>query len=532
MSDNKDIYLPSDDSLKFISFLRATGNEENNSPEVHYKIADALFSKDKKDWNVVIECTRGLGKSTTLEYALIYVAALGHWPNFGKTPFIVFLGASLEGNVKAFFKNVQSKIENSEFLRGLLDITRCVDNEIELVNKDGVETIITGRGMVQNWRGVRSKRGDRPSILVADDVLPSEVMTSEALRATVEMNWFNSALPALNPMKHKVIYIGTPLSPADLLHKLKDSGQYRLERYPLCSKFPCSEEEFDSVWPDRFSYEYANKMYNQFKAAGKAQSFYTEYMLDVTDLSTLLVEEDDIRWFDPRLLAKNKHLYNFYISTDFATSEKKSADYSTIGVWAIGSDDSWFLVDGQCKRQSMMENLEDIFRYVRKWKPMSVGIESSGQQGGFISIIQDMMMEKNTWFQIAKKRGSKEYGIRPLKDKTHRFVTGVQPRFKQGKVWFPKPELIAGYPLLGALLEEMVNELSKFTLAGGVKALKHDDCIDLLNMMSEMDVYAPDNGDEGDGSKTIVTEDGLMWNAIWGDDDWEERGSKNGSTVF
>ena len=95
MIEQKEVYIPSDESLKFISFLRATGNEENNSPEVHYKIADALFSKDKKDWNVVIECTRGLGKSTTLEYAIIYIAALGHWPNFGKTPFIVFLGASL-----------------------------------------------------------------------------------------------------------------------------------------------------------------------------------------------------------------------------------------------------------------------------------------------------------------------------------------------------------------------------------------------------------------------------------------------------
>jgi hypothetical protein len=66
-------------------------------------------------------------------------------------------------------------------------------------------------------------------------------------------------------------------------------------------------------------------------------------------------------------------------------------------------------------------------------------------------------------------------------------------------------------------------------LANGV--VVHN-CIDLLNQLSEMDVYAPDNGDEGDGSRTIVTEDGLMWNAIWGDDEWEERGSKNGSTVF
>lgn len=522
-------YIPTDESLMFINFLRATGNEENNSPEVHYRIADALFSKDKKDWNLVIECTRGLGKSTTLEYAIIYVAAIGHWPNFGNTPFIVFLGASLEGNVKAFFKNVQSKIENSEFLRSLLTINRCVDNEIELVNKDGVETIITGRGMGTNWRGIRSKRGDRPSVLVADDILPSEVMTSEALRATIEMNWFNSALPALNPMKHKVIYIGTPLSESDLLHKLKNSGQYRVEKYPLCSKFPCKEEEYDSIWPDRFSYEYAMKMYKQFEAAGKTQSFYTEYMLDVTDLSTLLVEEDDIQWFDRSQLIKNKASYNYYISTDWATSTKKSADYSVICVWAVNSDGGWMLVDGQCIRQTMQENIDDLFKYVQKWKPISVGLETSGQQGGFLSILTDMMMQRNSWFQLAKKKGSKEPGIRPVKDKVHRFVTGVQPKFKQGKIWFPKPELLgkAGDVRLLELIEEAVNELSKFTMAGGVKALKHDDFIDTLNQLSEMDVYEPEEfqGEE----RSVVSDDGLIWSGMWDD---EHETSSGNNLVF
>ena len=37
----------------------------------------------------------------------------------------------------------------------------------------------------------------------------------------------------------------------------------------------------------------------------------------------------------------------------------------------------------------------------------------------------------------------------------------------------------------------MTNELSKFTMAGGVSALKHDDAIDLLNQLSEMELYAP-----------------------------------------
>jgi hypothetical protein len=90
-TENK--YTPSLDALKFIGFIRASGNESNDSPEVHYKIADALFSPNRRDWKVLIECTRGLGKSTTVEYAVIYAAAMGEWPGFGKVPFVVCLGA-------------------------------------------------------------------------------------------------------------------------------------------------------------------------------------------------------------------------------------------------------------------------------------------------------------------------------------------------------------------------------------------------------------------------------------------------------
>lgn len=485
-------YIPSEEALKFIAFIRAGGLEENVSPQAHYEMADAFFSPDKFDWNLIVECVRGMGKSTLAEYLFIYVAALGYWPNFGKAPFWVFLGASQEGNVKAFFKNVASKVANSEFYSELLTIQRQTDSEIELVNTANYETIAAGRGMSTNWRGIRSKSGKRPTVLLADDILPNDVMTSEVIRRTIETNWFNSALPAIDPMRSKVIYIGTPLSEADLLHKLKNSNSYRVVRFPLCPKFPVPEEEFESIWPDRFSYAYTKKMYDQYKAAGTTQSFYTEYMLQVTDLTTLLVDEDDIRWMDPSLILKNKHKYNFYISTDFATSTKKSADFSAIMVFAVSSNNDWLIVDGQAKRQTMQENLEDLFRFVHKWKPLSVGIESSGQQGGFLSIIEEMMVKKNIWFTLAKKPGSKDPGIRPIKDKMHRFITGVQPKFKQGKIWLPKPELLATTnPAFLAFIEELVAELSKLTLAGGFNSLSHDDCVDCLNQASEMEIYTP-----------------------------------------
>ena len=521
-------YIPSIDALKFIGFIRASRNESNDSPEVHYKIADALFSPDKKDWKTLIECTRGLGKSTTVEYAVIYAAAIGEWPGFGKVPFIVFLGASQEGNVKQFFKNVANKIERSKFISNVLKVKRVTDNELELVNVNGIETMIVGRGMSTNFRGLRSKSGDRPTLVIADDILSNEVATSDAIRNTIDTNWYNSVLPALDPTKHKIVYIGTPISDKDLLSQLKNSGTYRVERYPLAPRFPCEPEQFESIWPDRFTYEYAEDMYKQYKSAGKLQGFAQEYMLEITDLSTLLVEEDDLMWFDYSNVVKNKSYYNIYISTDFATSSKKSADFSTIGVWAVSNNNDWLLVDGQCIRQSMQENIEDLFRYVRKWKPLSVGIESSGQQGGFLSIIEEMKQSRNVWFQFAKKPGSKEPGIRPTKDKVHRFVTGVQPKFKQNKVWFPRPETIRGsnYRLF-ELVEEMCAELSKFTMSGGVKTLKHDDAIDLLNQLSEMEIYTP--SEEAIVEHNIVKDD-MIWTGTL--DDGDDLNDYVGSTVF
>lgn len=524
-------YVPSEEALKFIGFIRAAGIEENDSPEAHYKIADTLFSSDTKDWNTVIECLRGMGKSTIVEYVFIYVAAIGFWPGFGKVPFIVFLGASQDGNVKAFFKNLGGKIFNSDFLRSLFKLDaknyRQTDNEIELVNMDGTLTIAAGRGMSVNWRGIRSRTGARPTVLIADDVLSNDIMTSETIRNTVETNWFNSALPALDPRKHKIIYIGTPLSEEDLMHKLKASGEYTIIRFPLCSKFPCKEEEFDSIWEDRFTYEYASKLYNQFRSAGRAQSFYQEYMLEITDLSTLLVEDDDIKWFDRSLVMKNRGRYNFYIVTDFATSTKKTADFSTIGVFAVSSNNDWLLVDGICKRQPIPDTLKDLFALSAKWRPISVGLESSGQQGGFISIIEEMMLKTNIWFELARKPGSKEPGIRPTSKKEHRFVTGVQPKFKQGKVWFPRTESLGVTDGdFVELITEMVRELSRFTLAGGVKALSHDDAIDLLNQLSEMEVFTPS------GEEIAIEEDRLVQvSGFWGDIDFEDE-VEVGSTIF
>ena len=518
------LYVPSEEAFKFIAFIRASGIEDNDTPEIHYRLADKYFGTEKQ---VVIESFRGSAKSTLMEWYVLYAAANGCVANFGVVNFIAFVGDSAENGVKNFFRNLQTKIDNSLFLQQFITIKRCTNEEAELVNVNGHQLNIKGYGMKTNIRGVRYN-GSRPEIIIMDDVTTNEALTSETIRKTISDNFYKAIIPALHPTHYRLFVIGTPISENDILSKLRTNKKWAIHRFPIAEKFPCTKEEFKGNWEDRFNYEAILDKYETFSGDGELQSFYQEYMLELTDLSTLLVEEDDIQWFDPSIVLHHKQNYNFYIVTDFATSTKKSADYSTIGVIAISSNSDWLLVDGQCLRQTMQDNIDDLFRYVKKWNPLSVGIESSGQQGGFISIIQEMMLKRNIWFTFAKKQGSKDLGIRPVKDKMHRFVTGVQPKFKQNKVWLPRPELTHIIsPRLGALVKELTHELSRFTLAGGVQALSHDDAIDLLNQLSEIDIYVPST--ESTHDNTAITEDGLVWTSVWAED---SDGPAKNSLIF
>ena len=64
----EDRYIPSTESLKFIAFLRAAGIEDNANAEIHYKLADKYFSKDKQ---IVVEAFRGSAKSSLMEWFIL-----------------------------------------------------------------------------------------------------------------------------------------------------------------------------------------------------------------------------------------------------------------------------------------------------------------------------------------------------------------------------------------------------------------------------------------------------------------------------
>ena len=195
-----------------------------------------------------------------------------------------------------------------------------------------------------------------------------------------------------------------------------------------------------------------------------------------------MIQDSDIGWYSLPSVLRNKSRFNFYITTDFATSEKQSADYSVISVWAYNNVGDWLWVDGICKRQLMDANIDDLFRLAQLYKPQSVGVEVTGQQGGFIQWIQGQMLERNIYFALASEGNDSKPGIRPNTNKMVRFNT-VVPWLKSHKIFFPIERKTE------APMVEAMNELSLASVSGFRS--KHDDFIDTISMLSSLKPWKP-----------------------------------------
>lgn len=422
--------------------------------------------------------------NTTLfgEYLTLYCAVFNELPRLGEVHTMIYVGDSVDNGVKSLRKNIEHRYNNSEFLQKYLPQDKAVftDRYIEFTNISGGKFGLKLFGASSGIRGTKIF-GRRPQLCVADDVMSDEAATSKATLEAIKNTLYNGVMNAVDPTNNLIIFNGTPFNKEDVIVEAVESGAWDVNAYPVCQNFPCSKEEFVGAWEDRFTYEYILDMYNASQLSGRSAAFYRELMLQITPDEERLVTKNDLRWFDRDILIKNSSFYNFYITTDFATSARNSADYSVIAVWAYNANGDLFLVDGICKRQSMDKNIDALFMLAQRYKPQAVGVEVTGQQGGFIPWIQQHMMLRNCWFNLASANNSNLPGIRPTTDKLSRFNLTV-PWFKAGKMYFARDNQNS------ELQQEMLNEINLVTI-DGIKG--KDDCLDVVSMLAVMKMWRP-----------------------------------------
>lgn len=475
-------YVPSDFALEFVTFIKLVNGqqgEEHKTPLVHYRMLDTITEGGRRVINL---CHRGIAKTTVMgEYLFLYIATYGEIPGFGKIDIALYVSDSIENGVKNMRKNLEFRWENSDFLKQYVPEIRFTDIRWEFKNADGKTFIVKGYGAKTGVRGAK-EMGKRPQLAVLDDLISDEDARSATVISAVEDTVYKAVNYALHPTKNMIIWSGTPFNAKDPLYKAVESGAWAVNVFPVCEQFPCERSEFRGSWPDRFTYEYVKEQYDTAVKQGRVDTFNQELMLRIMSEEDRMIQDGDIGWYKIDAVLRNKGRFNFYITTDFATSLKDKADFSVISVWAYNNVGDWLWVDGICKRQLMDANVNDLFRLAQAYKPQQVGIEVTGQQGGFIQWIQGQMMERNIYFPLASEGNQNAPGIRPNTNKMVRFNT-VVPLFKARKIFFPTERKTE------APMAEAMNELSLVSVAGFRS--KHDDFIDTISMLSSLTPWKP-----------------------------------------
>ena len=479
-----DDYVPSEFALMYLQFIKLVNGkegEQNKTPVIHLKMLDKLVSGNRRIANL---CFRGAAKTTLFfEYLVLFIAVMGGIPGFGDITGMIYVSDSMDNGVKSARKNIEYRYWNSEFLQHWLPEkqVKFTDAYIEFESKGGHRLGVKMFGAKTGIRGTKIF-GKRPVLAILDDLVSDDDAKSKASMQAIKDTVYKGIDYALDPMRRMIVFNGTPFNLEDILIEAVQSGAWDVNVWPVCEKFPCERHEFKGAWEDRFNYDFVLDQYQMSVKTGKVEAFMQELMLRISSEENRLVQDHEIHWFKRSELLARRHNYNFYITTDFAVSDKQSADDSVISVWAYNATGNWFWVDGIAARQTMDKTLDDLFRLARMYKPQAVGIEVTGQQGGFIPWIQAEMTRRDTYFILASSEKSGAPGIRPMQNKLARFNM-VVPWFKSQRMWFPL-EYRATHPVLGKMMSQI-----RLATANGLKG--KDDLIDTISMLAFMKPFAP-----------------------------------------
>lgn len=472
-------YMPGTFALKFMNFIKLVNGEEgeqNKTPVVHLAMLDRIAGKKQRIANL---CARGLAKTTLMfEYLVLYIAVFGEIDGFGTIEGMIYVSDSMDNGVKSARKNIEFRYDNSEFLQEWLPHAKFTDNYMEFRSKDNH---ILGVKMFGAKTGIRGTKifGKRPTLAVLDDLVSDDDAKSKVSMQAIKDTVHKGIDFALDPRRRKIVFNGTPFNKTDILYEAVESGAWEVNVWPVCEKFPCTEEEFRGAWEDRFTYEYVKEQHASAVLQGELGSFNQELMLRISSSEERLIQDSEIRWYSRPSLLNNRGRFNFYITTDFATTDRQTSDFSVISVWAYNGNADWFWVDGVCERQTMEKTVDALFRLVSEYRPQQVGIEISGQQGAFIQWLQMEMMNRNIWFNFAQDKGTP--GVHPITNKLSRFNL-VVPQFKAGKVYLPEEMRTS------KIIGEFLSQISLATI-NGLKG--KDDCLDTISMLMNLTPWRP-----------------------------------------
>ncbi len=431
-----------------------------NSPKFHYEIAEQLLNPDKKQINIV--APRGHAKSSIVGGIFPL-----HHLMYGEGQKLVVLVSRTQDHAVKLLGLLKDTMDYSEAFRSIFgywgqhSARSWSKSEIEL--KDGSMVICKGTG--QQLRGIKVGN-QRPTLIIVDDPEDeNNTKTAEAMENN--LRWLlQSAVPSLDPMKGRIVIIGTPQHQRCMVETLKGMHGWKNLTF---------KPDFDkniALWEDWWSIEKLLEKKKELESINRLSVFYREYACEIVGDEDQLFKADDFRYYDGDFIRKKGKSYlritsldgekcdkmvpvNVFTGVDPASSVKRGADYSVIYNLAVDDEDNRYSLPYYRKHATPLTLAEAIVNNFRRYRSEKTRIESVGYQEMLREYVLKRSRDENLFIPGLNIKEN------PRTSKSNR-LESLQPIFANHKMFLKEDQ------------QDLINELLLFPRG------KHDDLLDGL----------------------------------------------------
>lgn len=374
---------------------------------------------------------------------------------------------------KSFLRQIKRELESNEALKELFPDVLFASPKREAPQWSEDNGLIVRRTInpkeatVEAWGVVEGDcTGKHFSLLIYDDVVTKESVTSPEMIAKVTDAWANSLNLGAHGGSRRMI--GTRYHFNDTYKTIMDRGAAIPRVYPATR---------DGTVDGEPAFLTAEVLADKRRAMGP-YVFGCQMLQNPRADSVQGFREDWLRFAepDPNTRRINPRAMNLYLLCDPAGSKKQGSDYTVIAVVGLGQDQNYYLIDGLRDRLNLTERAKALFAFHRKYRPSAVGYERYGMQAD-VEHIKDMQGKENYRFDIIELGGSM-----PKNDRIRRLI----PLFEQGRFWLPRAMFFVDAEGVNRdfTREFIHDEYLAFPVAG------HDDMLDCMARIVDPELSA------------------------------------------
>lgn len=279
--------------------------------------------------------------------------------------------------------------------------------------------------------------------IIDDPVKNQQDADSETIRESV-WNWYLTTLKTRLMPGGAIILMMTRWHENDLAGRiLKEEGdEWEVIKLPAIT-------DGKALWPEWFP---LSELETHKKHARTWQSLYMQN--PTPDEGTYFERESIARY---RLGEEPEQLHR-YITSDFAVTEKATADYTVFGDWGVDKDGHWWLLDVYKDQSSASKWIDVLSDWIKTKKPLKVFGESGVIRRAIEDFLKHQMRQKGAYASVE--------WITRTRDKVA-MAAAFRGLLEQGMIHIP----------LTDWGEDLVTELLKFP------AGEHDDQVDMCTLL-------------------------------------------------